>query len=98
MVSDVRAGHEVQTQVIELVDDETEEEALRKIFASGGTSSAQQQSEPPRYIELRLGKRLTVQPEEERSLSIALRQQLLTNKKYNLSRHFDFYARLGFQL
>lgn len=50
----------------------------------------------PRYIELKLGKRLTIQPDEERSLSIALSQRISAaeRKKFRLSRHFDFFNKL----
>ncbi len=60
--------------------------------SSGTTAAAAgQQPSPPRYIELKLGKQLTIRPEQERSLSIALRQPV--RKKYRLSRHFDFFAK-----
>jgi hypothetical protein len=50
------------------------------------------QGSPPRCIELSLGKRVTLQPGSERSLSIALRQPLAAGRKYNLSRHAAFFA------
>ena len=88
-----------------VIIDESEEDTLRKIFESEAPPKQpppQQRSippatsqQPPQYIELKLGKRLTIQPDEERSLSIALRQRIspAERKKFHLSRHFDFFAR-----
>ena len=80
---------------------ESEEDTLRKIFESGApverTRPAATASglapQQQRYIELKLGKRVAIQPGEERSLSIALTARLPAGQKYNLSCHFEFLRR-----
>jgi hypothetical protein len=91
-----------------VIIDETEEDTLRKIFESEGPTSSATPKIPstgtppiqasPRYIELKLGKRITIQPGEERSLSVALQTRLPEGKKYNLLGHFDFLARFEQQV
>ncbi len=92
-----------------MIIDETEEDTLRKIFESEGPTSSATPKIPstgtpppiqasPRYIELKLGKRITIQPGEERSLSVALQTRLVEGKKYNLLGHFDFLARFEQQV
>jgi hypothetical protein len=92
-----------------VIIDETEEDTLRKIFESEGPTSSATPKIPstgtpppvqasPRYIELKLGKRITIQPGEERSLSVALQTRLAEGKKYNLLGHFDFLARFEQQV
>ncbi len=91
-----------------MIIDETEEDTLRKIFESEGPTSSATPKIPstgtpppkasPRYIELKLGKRITIQPGEERSLSVALQTRLAEGKKYNLLGHFDFLARFEQQV
>ena len=61
------------------VPDEEEEETLRQIFY--GTKNQD-------YIELKLGKNMTVGPGDERSLTLSLKQKL--TKKYILHTHFEF--------
>lgn len=60
-----------------------EEEMLKQIFYSPATQPASSS-----YIELKLGKNLTVGPGEERSITLSLKQRL--TKKYLLHTHFEF--------
>jgi len=66
-----------QIDVLTVPDEE--EETLRQIFY--GTKNQD-------YIELKLGKKMTVGPGDERSLSLSLKQKL--TKKYILHTHFEF--------
>ena len=68
--------------VITVVDDE--EETLKQIFYANQHKS---QPQTP-YIELKLGKNMTLAPGEERSLTLSLKQRL--TKKYSIVSHFDF--------
>jgi len=86
-----------------VIIEETEEDTLRKIFESEAAptfpatpkilSTGNLNQASPRYIELKLGKSITVQPGEERSLSVALQTRLPDGQKYSLLRHFDFFSK-----